>query len=60
MEVDPRVRLRAQGSIYELRATRVESQQEFDRFADAYEKKYDRRPRNENVAEVYLFRLGPR
>ena len=28
--------------------------------SDAYEKKYGRRPRNENVAEAYLFRLGAR
>jgi len=60
IEADPAVRLRVNGSIYELVASRVESQEEFDRFADAYERKYGRRPRNENVAEVYLFRLRPR
>ena len=60
MEADPNVRLRVDDSIYELAASRVESQQEFDRFSDAYEKKYDRRPRNENVEEGYLFRLGAR
>lgn len=60
IEADPAVRLRVNGSIYELVASRVESQEEFDRFADAYEHKYGRRPRNENAAEVYLFRLRPR
>ncbi|MAE95466.1 MAG: hypothetical protein CL910_12465 [Deltaproteobacteria bacterium] len=60
MEADPRVRLRADDSIYELVASRVEAQEEFDRFSDAYEQKYGRRPRNENVAEAYLFRLGAR
>ena len=60
LEDDPNARLRVDGSIYELAASRVESQEEFDRFADAYEKKYGRRPRNENVAEVYLFRLRAR
>lgn len=60
MEADPRVRLRAEGKIYELAAARVTDQTEFTRFADAYEKKYDRRPRNENIGEVYLFRLGAR
>lgn len=60
MEADPNVRLRVNGSIYELAASRVETQEEFDRFSDAYEKKYDRRPRNENVAEAYLFRLAAR
>jgi hypothetical protein len=44
-------------SIYDLTATRVASQDEFDRFADAYEKKYGRRPGNENATEAYLFRL---
>jgi len=60
MEADPNVRIRVDESIYELRASRVETQEEFDRFSDAYEKKYDRRPRNENVAEAYLFRLAAR
>jgi hypothetical protein len=60
MEADPKVRLRVGDSIYELAAARVTGQDEFDRFSDAYEKKYDRRPRNENVAEAYLFRLAAR
>lgn len=60
MEADPNVRVRVGETIYELAAARVQDQGEFDRFADAYEKKYGRRPRNENVAEAYLFRLGPR
>jgi hypothetical protein len=60
LERDPAVRLRVNGSIYELAAARVEEQAEFDRFSDAYERKYGRRPRNGNVAEVYLFRLGAR
>src|SRR5262249_22079620 len=60
IEADPRVRLRVNDAIYELTASRVETQEEFDRFADAYEKKYGRRPRNEKVAEVYLYRLGAR
>jgi hypothetical protein len=58
MEADPNVRLQVEDSIYELVASRVADQQEFDRFSDAYEKKYGRRPGNENVAEAYLFRLG--
>ncbi len=60
MESDPDVRLRADGTIYDLAGARVESQGEFDHFSDAYEKKYGRRPGNENVAEAYLFRLTPR
>jgi hypothetical protein len=60
MEAAPLVRLQVEGSIYELTAARVESQGEFDRFADAYEKKYGRRPGNENVSEAYVFRLAAR
>jgi hypothetical protein len=57
MEADASVRLRVKDLIYELEAKRVESQDEFDRFSDAYEKKYGSRPRNEVVTEAYLFRL---
>ena len=60
MEKDPNVRIRVDGSIYELTASRVGAQEEFDRFSDAYERKYGRRPRNENAAEAYLFRLAAR
>ena len=60
MEADPNVRLQVEDSIYELVSARVDGQDEFDRFSDAYEKKYGRRPRNGNVAEAYLFRLGAR
>jgi len=60
MEADPDVRLQVEDSIYDLRAARVASQDEFDRFADAYEKKYGRRPGNENATEAYLFRLSAR
>ena len=48
MEADPAVRLRADESIYELSAARVEAQDEFDRFSDAYE------------SEAYLDRLTAR
>jgi hypothetical protein len=60
IEADPTVRLRVNDSIYELVATRVDAQEEFDRFSAAYDAKYGRLPRNENVAEAYLFRLAPR
>ena len=60
LEADPNVRLRVDGPIYELAASRVETQEEFDRFSDAYEQKYGRRPRNGDVAEAYLFRLRGR
>jgi hypothetical protein len=60
IEADPNVRLRVNESIYELSSSRVMDPAEFDRFSDAYEKKYGRRPRNESVAEAYLFRLTTR
>jgi len=60
IEADPDVRLRVNESIYELVATRVDRQEEFDRFSDAYDRKYGRRPSNGNVAEAYLFRLSAR
>jgi hypothetical protein len=60
IEADPNVRLRVNESIYELVASRVQDPAEFERFSAAYEKKYGNRPRNENVAEAYLFRLGAR
>lgn len=60
LERDPNVRLRVEDSIYELVAARVAGQEEFDRFSDAYDRKYGRRPRNGDVTEAYLFRLTPR
>jgi hypothetical protein len=60
MEANPDVRVRVEDNLYDLRASRVENQDEFARFSDAYEEKYGSRPRNENVGEAYLFRLEAR
>ena len=60
IEADANVLLQVEGAIYELEASRVTGQDEFDRFSDAYEQKYGRRPRNEDVEEAYLFRLQAR
>ena len=60
MEAHSDVRVRIEDKLYDLRASRVESQDEFNRFSDAYEEKYGSRPRNENVGEAYLFRLDAR
>jgi hypothetical protein len=60
IEVDSDVRVRIEDMLYNLRASRVEGQDEFTRFSDAYEEKYGSRPRNEDVAEAYLFRLEAR
>ena len=59
IEVDSTVRLKVGDAIYQLSAARVGSQAEFDRFSDTYETKYGSRPRNEDVAQAYLFRLTP-
>ena len=60
IEADANVRVLIDGDLYELAAERVADQEEFDAFADLYESKYGSRPRNENVGEAYLFRLGAR
>ncbi len=60
MEANSAVRVRVEGKLYDLRASRVEGQDEFTRFSDAYEEKYGSRPRNESVVEAYLFRLEAR
>jgi hypothetical protein len=60
IEQDANVRLQIDDALYELRAVRVESPEEFAAFAVVYEEKYGIRPRNENVEEAYLFRLLPR
>ena len=60
IEADSRVRLGAQGKLYELSAFRVYDQEEFDAFSDPWEAKYGRRPGNEDIKEVYLFRLQAR
>jgi hypothetical protein len=60
IEQNADVRLLVGELLYELRAERVTSAGEFDRFSDRYEAKYSTRPRNENVAEAYLFRLQAR
>jgi len=60
LEQDPRARVAIEGTLYEVAASRVEDPAEFARFADAYEQKYDVRPRNENIDEIYVYRLGAR
>ena len=55
IEGDSAVRVRIDEKIYQLAASRVEDQTEFDLFSNAYESKYGIRPRNENVSKVYLF-----
>lgn len=60
IEQDPAVRLKVEDRLYELDAQRVTSAEEFAGFARAYEARYGTRPRNENIDEVFLFRLVAR
>ncbi len=60
IEANANVRVLIDGNLYELVAERVTDQGEFDAFGDLYEAKYGNRPRNEDVDEAYLFRLGAR
>jgi hypothetical protein len=60
IEQNADVRLRADGLIYELRATRITNATTFETFAKAWEAKYGNRPRNDNVDETYLFKLTSR
>jgi hypothetical protein len=60
LEVDPNVRVAVDGTLYELTASRVEDAAEFAAFADAYDTKYGLRPRNENIDEIYVYRLHER
>ncbi len=60
IEVNPNVRMLFGENIYELRGERVTDQEEFNAFAVPYEEKYGNRPRNENISEIYLFRLVAR
>ncbi|MCP5184994.1 MAG: hypothetical protein H6993_13590 [Pseudomonadales bacterium] len=60
IEANPQVRLRIDEALFDLVASRVADPAEFAAFADDYERKYGVRPRNENVDEIYLFRLTAR
>jgi hypothetical protein len=60
IETSPNVRILIGDKIYELRAEQVEDAAVFEQFSAVYETKYGTRPRNENIAEVYLYRLAPR
>lgn len=60
IEADPSVRLLVSDRLYDMTAMRVTDGAEFGAFSSAYETRYGRRPGNENVAEVYLYRLVPR
>ena len=58
---DPRVRLRIDGKLYELLATRTTNAAEMAAVAEAYAAKYDYSSMKDgDLSEVRLFRLTPR
>ena len=57
---DPRVRLRVEGRIYELRATRSESAADRDAVLAAMKRKYDFEPDPEDTDGASVYRLVPR
>lgn len=60
IEANPMVRLRIDGSIYELTATATDEEAELDAFLAAVKTKYDWEPDEEQRAGATLFRLEPR
>ena len=60
LQVNSELRLENAGKLYELKAERVTSAEEFKRLGEIYNAKYGNYPRNPNIKEAYLFRLLPR
>ena len=59
MEADPRVRLRIEGTVYELQAHRVTEEAEMQAFADEWLKNSWARDPME-LEEAWVYRIGPR
>jgi hypothetical protein len=57
---DPRVRVRIDGKIYELRAVEVTDDAQKQAVRALYQKKYAYAPKPEDAAKAVLFRLDPR
>ena len=57
---DPRVRLRVDGKIYELRATRSDSAADRDAVLAAMRRKYDFEPDPGETSDAAIYRLAPR
>jgi hypothetical protein len=60
IQADPRVRLRVEESIYELKAVRTEEEADRTAFLEAAKRKYDFDPAGEDTESAFLFRLVPR
>jgi len=57
IQTNPNVRLKNSEKIYELKASQVTSADEYAKFSEVYAAKYGNPPRNDNIAEVYIYRL---
>ena len=57
---DDRVRLRIEGTVYEMRAVRDDSSEGRERFLEAAKAKYDFEPEPDQASEAILFRLVAR
>ncbi len=61
VDMHPEVRIRIDGTIYPLRAVRVEDEAEFERARSALEAKYELDPADRDPErEIWIFRLEPR
>jgi len=59
VEADPRVRLRIEGVVYELRAVRVEYPAEREEVRARLLSKYERE-NDEHAQQAWIFRMEPR
>jgi hypothetical protein len=60
IESDANVRLRIDGTVYELRAVRVDAEAERLLFLEAVKSKYDWEPSEDETERALLYRLDPR
>ena len=60
IETNPDVRLRVGDTVYELRATRVDGDEDRETFLNALQRKYDWEPDGEEMEKAWLYRLDPR
>ena len=60
MIADPNVRLRVGDAVYELRATKIDGEDERNTVLAAFKQKYDFEPEPEQTENAWLFRLDPR
>jgi hypothetical protein len=61
VDIDPNIRIRIDGLVYERRARRVENEAEFDAARTALETKYELDPaKRDPERTIWIYRLDPR